>query len=190
MSRTDMPLEPDGVAVVLVGFMGAGKSTVGRALAVRCGVPFVDCDEVIEREHGPISAIFAAQGEAGFRALEEAVVLRVLAEAERSPCIVALGGGAVSGAAVRARLADLAQVVWLQAPVEDLWIRTGAGESDARPLARDRDAFARLLERREALYAEVARVCVAGGASQDVDTVVDEIVRRTGLCARPGVAGR
>jgi shikimate kinase len=180
MSPAGEPAEPNTTSVVLIGFMGAGKSTAGRALAARLGIPFVDCDEVIEREHGPISAIFAAEGERAFRDLEQLVVARVLDEARASPRVVALGGGSVTSEAVRRSLTGFADVVWLQAPLDDLWCRAGAGESASRPLARDKEAFARLLEQREALYAEVARIRVACHASRDIDAVVHEIVRRTG----------
>jgi shikimate kinase len=169
-------------SVVLVGFMGAGKSTVGRALAAGCGLPFVDCDEVIEREHGPIDVFFAARGERAFRVVEEDVVLRVLGEAQTSAMVVALGGGAVTSESVRRRLERFAHVVWLEAPLDALWRRAGGGERAARPLARDRQEFGRLLEERRPLYAEASRVRVSV-ASGDVPHVVEEIVLRTGLCA-------
>jgi len=182
MSTHGEAAKADRTSVVLVGFMGAGKSTAGRALAERCGVPFVDCDEVVEREHGSIDGIFAARGEQAFRATEEDVVLRALDEAEGSPRVVALGGGAVTSEAVRRRLTGFACVVWLEASLDELWRRAGGGENAARPLARDREQFARLLEQRRPLYAEVARVRVSADAVGDVAEVVEEIVRRTGPC--------
>ena len=170
----------DATSVVLVGFMGAGKSTVGRALASRCGLPFVDCDAVIEREWGAIEAIFAREGEPAFRELEQEVVVRVLDEALSSPAVVALGGGAVASDAVRERLAAFAHVVWLDVPLEESWRRAGAGESAARPLARDREAFARLFGQRRPLYEEVASVRVAAG-EDGAGTVVEEVLRLTGV---------
>ena len=176
--------EGEAASLVLVGFMGAGKSTTGRALAARCGLPFVDCDEVIERERGPIDAIFAEAGERGFRELEREVVVRVLDEAARSPRVVALGGGAVTSDDVRRRLTGFAHVVWLDVSLEESWLR--AGGDATRPLARDREAFARLFEQRRALYAEVATVRVASGDGAVVEAVVDEVVRLAGARATAG----
>jgi shikimate kinase len=163
--------------VVLVGFMGAGKSSVGRALAERLRVPFDDCDEIIEQAAGPISGIFAAAGEAGFREIEHGVVLRVLAEAWEQPRVVALGGGAVLSRDVRDALAPFAHVVWVTAPVEDVWRRVGSGEAGNRPLARHEARFRHLYEQRAAIYAQVARQQVMNHAGRDVACVVDDIVR-------------
>lgn len=188
MSSADGVPGPLATSVVLVGFMGAGKSTVGKALAVRCGVPFIDCDEVVEREHGPIDTIFLTRGEPAFRAVEREVVLRVLDEAETSPRVVALGGGAVTSDAVRLRLAGFAYVIWLDAPPDDLWRRAGGGATASRPLARDREAFARLLEQRRPLYAEVSRLTVS--VCGDVADAIDDILQRTGLASTGPCAGR
>lgn len=174
-------------SVVLVGFMGAGKSTVGAALAERCGVAFVDCDALIEAQAGPVDAIFATEGEPAFRERERAVVKTALAEAAVRPAVVALGGGAVTTLEVREALARAVQargiqVVWLQAPVDELWRRVGEGESGVRPLARDAEAFRHLYEERESLYGQVATVVVTSDASRPLETVVDEVLRATGLC--------
>jgi shikimate kinase len=179
-------------SVVLVGFMGAGKSTVGRVLAERCGAPFVDCDALIEAQAGPIDAIFAEEGEPAFRERERDVVTIALAQAAARPAVVALGGGAVTTLEVREALARAVQsrdihVVWLRAAVDELWRRVGEGESGARPLARDAEAFRRLYEERESLYGQVATVVVSCDASRTLDEVVDDVLRVTGL--RPGEAG-
>ncbi len=80
--------------IVLIGFMGAGKTTVGRLLAARLGLPFADTDVIIEQRAGrPIREIFATEGETGFRALEHQVTARLLAGSET---VLALGGGAVA----------------------------------------------------------------------------------------------
>ncbi|HWP34554.1 MAG TPA: shikimate kinase, partial [Thermodesulfobacteriota bacterium] len=93
---------PAGRNLVLVGLMGAGKSAVGRALAARLGRPFVDTDALVEARAGrPIPAIFAAGGEAAFRALEREVVAEV---ASRGGQVIATGGGAVVDPASRAAL--------------------------------------------------------------------------------------
>lgn len=176
-------------SVVLVGFMGVGKSRVGKAVARRRGVPFVDCDHVIEHEAGPIPGIFASAGEVGFRAIEQEVVLRVLAEAGEQPRVVALGGGAVLSGDVREALTRFAHVVWLTAPLEDVWRRVGSGARADRPLAGDEAAFRRLFEERVALYERVATCRVANGDGRNVADVVDDIVGAlTGSAQAEGAA--
>lgn len=143
-------------AVALVGFMGAGKSAVGRELAATLGLPFVDTDDLIAARAGPIDEIFRTRGESAFRALEAELVTAALADAVRRPCVLALGGGAVTSPEVREALTRLPYVVWLVAPPEVLWARaTGPGQA-ARPLAGDEAAFRRLLADREPLYRAVA----------------------------------
>lgn len=143
-------------AVALVGFMGAGKSAVGRELAATLGLPFVDTDDLIVARAGPIDEIFRTRGESAFRALEAELVTAALADAVRRPCVLALGGGAVTSPEVREALTRLPYVVWLVAPPEVLWARaTGPGQA-ARPLAGDEAAFRRLLADREPLYRAVA----------------------------------
>ncbi|WP_295018543.1 shikimate kinase, partial [uncultured Micrococcus sp.] len=91
-----------GVGVVLVGPMGAGKTTVGRLVAERLSLAFIDADDLFVRAHGPIPAFFAEHGEPAFRREEERVVAHVLEQSE--PCVLACGGGAVLSAATRRRL--------------------------------------------------------------------------------------
>jgi shikimate kinase len=156
--------------------MAAGKSVVGRLAAARLGVPFVDTDGLIEERFGNIPAIFAAAGESGFREIERDVVVDVLDQAMREVCVVALGGGAVVSGDVRDVLHRLELVVWLTAPSRVLWGRvTGAG-AQKRPLARNEEAFARLLAARSALYADVASVKIANDGSRPLGTVVDAVV--------------
>ena len=145
--------------VVLVGLMGAGKSTVGRRLAKELQRPFADVDEQVELRAGvTVPHLFASRGEAAFRALEAEVLAELLAS--EAPLVVAAGGGAVTGAANRAALMrSRARVVWLRASPEFL-----AGRTDPthRPLlAGDaRGTLARLHAERAPLYAEVADVTV------------------------------
>lgn len=161
--------------------MGAGKSRVGRALAARLGLPFVDCDALIAAESGrPIREIFASAGEAGFRELERDAVLRVLGEARERPGVVALGGGAVLSGEVRDALACFPHVVWLTAPVGDLWRRVASSAGAARPLATDEAAFRRLFAERAAIYARVARVQIGNDATRGLADVVDEIAALVG----------
>jgi shikimate kinase/3-dehydroquinate synthase len=136
--------------LALAGFMGAGKSTVGREVAELLERPFVDLDEELERAHGPIPELFAARGEPAFRALEEEALAAVLCRDD--PCVVALGGGAVVSARSRERLAKRAFTVLVNVDLETAWERVQ--ESGDRPLARDREAFARLYEERRAVYEE------------------------------------
>jgi len=136
--------------VVLVGFMGAGKSTLAWRAAEQTGRGYVDVDSDLEGLIGPIGAYFDEHGEAAFRAVEEVAVTEALLRS--APSIVALGGGAVTSAATRELLAERATTVWLDTDLDTCWER--ARTSD-RPLARDHDEFKRLHEERRTLYADV-----------------------------------
>ncbi|NMC69897.1 MAG: shikimate kinase [Myxococcales bacterium] len=115
----------------LVGLRGSGKSTVGRRVAGRLGLAFVDADAEVEREAGrTVAELFAAEGEAGFRARERRVMLALAA---RSGLVVATGGGAVLDAGVRAALAASGVVVWLDAAPEVRASRI-AGDGGRPPL--------------------------------------------------------
>jgi shikimate kinase/3-dehydroquinate synthase len=146
-----------GKHLALIGFMGAGKTTVGREVAARIGRPFVDTDEEVERRHGPITKLFAERGEAEFRALEEVVVAEALSATE--PAVIALGGGAVLSEATRERLRMAAHVVHLLVDPSDAWSRAGGAD---RPLATDEKSFVRLFEERLPLYAECANASARG----------------------------
>ena len=127
--------------VALVGFMGAGKSTVGRLLAGARGVTFADADAAIEAADGrPVPQIFAEDGERAFRGRERDVVAELLAPG--GPGVVALGGGAVLDPATRAELAARATVVWLDVDVDTAWSRIWP-ERAHRPLAVGRVALPR-----------------------------------------------
>ena len=146
-------------ALVLVGFMGAGKTTAARAIAEALGVEAVDADELLETRLGmPIARFFDERGEAAFRAEEEVSVLELLARG--GPGVVALGGGSVTSAAVRDALGEH-RVLWLDVGVEQAWARA-AGQD--RPLARDRERFVALHAQRLSLYEEVADGLVPAGA--------------------------
>ncbi|MGE5229524.1 MAG: shikimate kinase [Deltaproteobacteria bacterium] len=164
-------------AVALVGFMGAGKSAVGRELAAALRCPFVDTDERIVAQAGPIEEVFAQRGEAAFRALEAEVVTAAVAEAVERPLVLAVGGGAVLSGAVRAALGRLPLVVWLTAPPEVLWRRARAQGQAVRPLAVDEAAFRALLAAREPLYREVATL-VVDAAAKPVSALAAEIAGR------------
>jgi shikimate kinase / 3-dehydroquinate synthase len=138
-------------AIVLVGFMGAGKSTGARTLAAELGVEALDSDRELEHRLGePIESFFDREGEAAFRAREEEVV-RELLERPDAP-VVALGGGAVQSERVRDALTRHT-VVHLEIETEDAWRRAS---NKGRPLARDPARFEQLHRDRSALYEAVA----------------------------------
>ncbi|MDQ3890581.1 MAG: bifunctional shikimate kinase/3-dehydroquinate synthase [Actinomycetota bacterium] len=142
--------------------MGAGKSTIGRKTARFADRPFMDTDEEIERRHGPIAQIFEEHGEAAFRRIEEAVAAEVLTADE--PSVIALGGGAVTSDATRARLARRAFTVWVDIDVDEAWQRVGRSN---RPLGRDEEAFRRLYEERREAY-----VLAADAVAEDAEDVL------------------
>src|SRR5918992_4471934 len=111
--------------LVLIGMMGVGKSSVGRRLALRLGRQLLDTDKMVEDEAGStVAEIFAAEGEAAFRALEAAAVRKAL---ETQPyAVIAFGGGAVLDPITRGLARQLALVVWLQAPAREP-ARRGSG---------------------------------------------------------------
>jgi shikimate kinase len=139
--------------IVLVGLMGAGKSTVGRRLARRLGLTFVDSDTEIEEATGTTTSdLFARYGENACRDGERRLVARLIDGTVR---VIATGGGAFVDPRTRQLLNERAITVWLDAPVEVLAERTG--RRDSRPLLRggNRSAtLARLSEQREPMYAE------------------------------------
>ena len=163
------------VSLALVGFMGAGKSAVGRLAATRLSLPFVDCDRLIEQRHGGVADIFATHGEPAFRRLERDVVCTALADASTRPSVVALGGGAVMSGDVREALQHLPHVIWLTAPADVLWERVRRQGTSRRPLAADEQGFRRLLEERSALYASVATDAIANEGSATSAAIADGI---------------
>lgn len=160
--------------IVLVGLMGAGKSTVGRRLAKRLGLPFVDSDDAIEDAAGYSAAeVYERFGEADFRDGERRLVARLIDGEIR---VIATGGGAYVDPRTRKLLNERAITVWLDAPVDILADRTG--RRDTRPLLRNGDrkgTLERLSEARGPAYAEAhIRVRSGDGAHRDV---VDAIIQ-------------
>jgi shikimate kinase len=161
------------VIVYLVGMPGAGKSVVGRELAGRLGVPFVDLDTEVERGAGmPVAEIFATSGEEAFRALEADELLRASRE---DPSVVACGGGVVLEPANRITLRNTGIAVYLDVPLDQLRARVRPAEN--RPLIRTEGDLERLLEERGPLYREFAAHVVDGsGAPSDVaEAIVEEL---------------
>jgi shikimate kinase len=148
--------------IYLVGMMGAGKSTVGKALARRLGREFVDCDrEIVERTGVPIATIFEIEGEPGFRRRESAVLAEL---AERTGLVVATGGGAVIADHNRRLMREHGTVVYLRVALDHLHERTR--RDSVRPLLAGGDrraTLAALLEAREPLYRDAAHVVVESG---------------------------
>lgn len=152
--------------VVLVGLMGAGKTTIGRRLARLMDRGFVDSDEEISRESAmSVADIFAAWGEPAFRDLERRVIARLLAA---GPQVVAIGGGAFLDPATRDRIRAQAVSVWLKADL-DVLVRRTRGRS-GRPLLDRHDpeaALAALLAARYPVYAEADITVLTGDDSKD-----------------------
>jgi shikimate kinase len=163
--------------IYLVGFMGSGKSTVGRALARRLGWSFFDSDDEIEAaEKMPISAIFDTRGEAEFRRIEAAIVRQHVAWIERGrPAVLALGGGAFVTEANRQLLLANGVTVWLDCPWEIVERRVG--QASHRPLARDSAKLRALFDERRAVYAQAdLRIPIEG---DDPSAAVEAILEHT-----------
>jgi shikimate kinase len=161
-------------AVCLVGFMGAGKSSVGKALGRRLGWPFVDLDERVQsREKRTIEEIFRLSGESEFRRAEHAALRELLAQLESAPVVIALGGGAFVQSENTAILKTTGiPTVFLDAPVDELFRRCQEQQLD-RPLRRDQEQFRQLYEaRRQGYLAAVLRIETSG---KDVETVAAEV---------------
>lgn len=164
--------------IYLIGPMGAGKSTVARALAARLVRHWTDTDLEVEEATGlSIPAIFAAEGEEGFRRHEEAALARV---AERGDLVVATGGGIVIRPVNQERMRRSGRVVYLTAAPEELYRRLTQGqELGDRPLLKGKDPLARLqalLAEREPLYRAVAELVIEtdGKAPPDIAEEIAE----------------
>lgn len=164
-------------SIALIGFMGAGKSTVGRLLAGRLGMPFRDLDAEIEREAGrDIPEIFSREGEEGFRKRESRALERALAE---GGAVIACGGGVVTVEENIALLRKRAVVFHLEVSLEEALRRTEEG-GKARPLLAGGDPAARarrLMEQRKEAYASAAHEVIYADAAAP-EEIAEEIARR------------
>ena len=170
-------------SIVLVGMMGAGKSSIGRRLAARLGIPFSDADAEIEEAAGmSIADIFEAHGEPSFRSGEARVIARIL---EHGPQVLATGGGAFINPQTRARIQEMGISVWLRAEVDVLSRRLR--RRNDRPLLKTADptaTLASLLAARNPVYGEANVVVMSRDVPHDV--IVEEIV--AALRSKLGVA--
>lgn len=164
--------------IALVGLMGVGKSTVGRRLAQRMDLPFVDGDESIEAAaRMTVSDIFSQLGEAEFRAGEARVMRRLL---DGPPIVLATGGGAVLNPGTRDLMKERATTVWLRAELPIVAARVQ--RRDTRPLLRGKDpltALSAMAEVRYPIYAEVADVTVdvgSGAHAQAVEAILEALM--------------
>ena len=160
--------------IFLVGMMGAGKTTLGKALARRLEAEFVDTDKIlVERTGVPVATIFEIEGEEGFRRRETAVIAEL---ARRDGCVVATGGGAVLSQENCTVMRAHGTVVYLRARIDSLWERTR--HDSTRPLLATPDPRATLtalLEQRDPLYRDAAHLVVDTG-SQSAATLVARVV--------------
>jgi shikimate kinase len=159
----------------LVGFMGSGKSTVGRALAKHLGWRFADLDEDIEaREQMPIAQIFDERGEEEFRRLEHEALKRRISDIARGvPWVLAVGGGCYAQPKNLDLMTNHGLSLWLDAPLE--LIRSRVAHATHRPLARDPEKFEELYHSRRASYEKADyRIEVGPGGSP---AAVEDILR-------------
>lgn len=179
MLRNDKKYAGDGTdgSLVLVGLMGVGKSTIGRRLAARLGLPFVDADEEIEKAAGmTVQEIFDRHGEAAFRDGERRVIARLI---DGKPKVIATGGGAFVNDQTRQLILDRATAVWLDADLDILVNRVS--RRDGRPLLKGRDprdVLTRLAKEREPYYSQAPIRVMSSEAPHDA--TVDAILKAIG----------
>ena len=162
--------------IVLVGHMGAGKTSVGRRFAKRLKVPFCDADEEIVKAAGcSIEDIFELYGEDAFRDGERKVIMRLLDEA---PMVLATGGGAFIDEAARQNIQKKGISIWLRVPLETLVMRTG--NRGGRPLLKDKDVSSTLkslMETRDPIYetADIIIEAVGNTPEDTAETIIKNI---------------
>lgn len=172
-----IPDMPKDRSIVLVGLMGAGKSAIGRRLATRLGIRFVDADAEIEAAAGlSIEDIFEVHGEAAFRDGERRVIRRLLSD---PPCVIATGGGAWMDEETRRAVTETGLSVWLRADIELLLSRVERRNN--RPLlntGNKRETLERLIAERYPIYGEADVIVDSEDGPHDnmVDKVIDGII--------------
>lgn len=160
--------------IVLIGFMGAGKTTIGKRLSEKLGIPFADTDERIEQQTGrKISEIFAEEGEAYFRELETKMLHQLIQE--QTSCVIAVGGGLPMQAVNRPLLRELGTVVFLEAEIDSLVKRLQGDVSRPKLQGGDlRERIETLMRERLAVYQEVADVRISTD-TQDMEEILLEL---------------
>jgi len=162
--------------LVLIGLMGSGKTTIGRRLAVRLDVPFVDADDEVERAAGcSIADMFEVHGEAAFREGEKRVIARLL---EGQPGVMATGGGAFMNEETREKIKESGISIWLRADLDVLVRR--CERRDDRPLLKNgdmRETLESLIEQRYPIYGEANIIVDTGDMPHRtvVDNIMDEL---------------
>ena len=167
-----------GRSIVLIGMMGAGKSSIGRRLASRLGIPFIDADTEIESAAGmTIPEIFEKHGEPYFRAGEARVIARLL---DNGPQVLATGGGSVMDPQTRALIGQKGISIWLKADIDVLLKRTK--RRNDRPLV---EKIKHLLPMREPIYAQADIIIQSRDEPHDtiIDEIMGELPKRLGLRA-------
>ena len=165
-----------GRSIVLIGMMGAGKSSIGRRLASRLGIPFIDADTEIESAAGmTIPEIFEKHGEPYFRAGEARVIARLL---DNGPQVLATGGGSVMDPQTRALIGQKGISIWLKADIDVLLKRTK--RRNDRPLV---EKLKDLLPVREPIYAQADIIIQSRDEPHDtiIDEIMGELPKRLGL---------
>lgn len=180
--------------IVLTGFMGAGKTTVGALLAERLGWEFVDSDRVVEARAGmTIADIFAQRGEAAFRDLEAEVIRGTGPAGPQEYCVLALGGGALERSDTREALASLPDtlVVFLEAPLETMIARCAAHETGpVRPVLADRARLAERWNQRLPWYRQAHLTVPTAGLTPAavVDRILEKLGPKTRCASREAAA--
>ena len=171
-------------AIVLTGFMGCGKTTVGLELARNLSWGFVDLDEVVTAASGmEIPAIFASEGEKGFRAREINALRELMKNAKEASVgmVVALGGGTLVQSVAADLVKGKATVVYLDIEAKEAWQRVSGSD---RPLASGPEQFAHLLESRRHIYENIADITISVGSFDSkkvVQQILDFIKKENGL---------
>lgn len=159
--------------IALTGFMGSGKTSVGRLVADALGCPFLDLDDIIVKKAGrSIPEIFQADGEKGFRRLEKDALEKTVAKYAENTAVLALGGGTVTVSGAVKLLQEKTLCIYLEADIDTLTARL-EGQTEGRPLA-DENMAARLAQR-EPLYREAAHVTI-DTAGLTPEEITDEII--------------